>query len=125
MAKRKNFSKMTIAERLKFCGGRCEKCGVVLKVGAFHCDHDIPDGLTGEPTFDNARILCLDCHGAKTKIDVAKIAKAKRQEARHLGITKPKGQIKSPGFAKKERRERIGLPPRRPMFIDIDQEKTK
>jgi 5-methylcytosine-specific restriction enzyme A len=120
MTKRRNFSKATIVERFKFCAGRCEKCGVVLKPGGYHCDHDNPDGLTGEPTFENARILCHPCHAEKTKDDVARIAKAKRIEARHVGATRPTGKLQGRGFAKAEKRPRIEkntLPPKR-MYED-------
>jgi len=78
---RKNFTKAVIAERFAFAKGCCEECHVSLKPGAYHCDHDDPDGLTGQPTFDNARILCIPCHKEKTRLDVANIAEAKRRAA--------------------------------------------
>ena len=115
---RKNFSKATIVARFKHCEGRCEACGIVLKPGGYACDHDNPDGLTGEPTFDNARILCLLCHAGKTKTDVANIAQAKRREAKAIGAHKPKGQIKSALFDKKPKREQTALPPRRSLYED-------
>ncbi len=83
---RRNFSKATIAERFKMCGGRCEQCNVALKGGDYDCDHVVADGLGGKPTLDNARILCRACHGIKTPGDVKKIAKVKRVEAKHLGV---------------------------------------
>ena len=55
---------------------------------------------------------------AKTKEDVAAISKAKRVEARHLGAVKSKVKIQSRGFPKKEKKEKISLPPRRSMFED-------
>jgi hypothetical protein len=91
--KRKNFSAATIKQRLAHAGFQCEgiladgsRCLVKAEPGRFHGDHDNPDGLTGEPTFENCRILCLACHAKKTAIDVAQIAKAKRRETAHLGI---------------------------------------
>jgi 5-methylcytosine-specific restriction endonuclease McrA len=72
--------------------------------------------LLGEPTLDNARLLCKVCHGTKTKDDVARIAKAKRQEANNLGAKVPKQKIVSRGFQKKEKKEKMPLPPRRGMF---------
>ena len=121
---RKNFTTATIVARFKHCRGKCESCGVVLKPGAYHCDHANPDGLTGLPTFDNAKILCRQCHTEKTRADVADIAGAKRKEARNIGAVNPAGNIKSAGFAKSERPERRAsqpskldsLPPRRALY---------
>ena len=101
--KRKEFPTKIKVARYRFCGAKCESCGISLTLIRWQCDHANPDGMTGKPTFENARCLCLGCHAAKTAIDVAVIAKAKRREARHLGAVKPKGQLKSRGFAKKPR----------------------
>ena len=84
----------------------------------FQIDHDNPDGLTGKPTIDNARLLCIPCHAEKTKIDVAKIAKAKRNEARDLGAAKPKGQIQSRGFDKKPKPEKLPMPKPKMIYHD-------
>lgn len=66
--------------------GRCEACALPLQTGRFHYDHIIPDGLGGEPTLENCMVLCTACHGAKTAgADVPRIAKMKRQKAKHLG----------------------------------------
>ena len=54
-------------------------------------------------------MLCEPCHSVKTaKQDVPAIAKAKRREAKHIGATMPKGQIKSAGFQKVEKPPRAG-----------------
>ena len=102
---RQEFPARVLVARFKHCGGRCEgvldsgeRCNALLVPGRWHGDHDNPDGLTGKPTFENCRCLCIPCHTAKTKIDVARIAKAKRVEARHIGAVCPKGQLRSPGF---------------------------
>lgn len=63
----------------------CEGCGSLV-TGRFEIDHIRADGLLGEPTLENARVLCTVCHKEKTKSDVGAIAKAKRVEAKHLGI---------------------------------------
>jgi hypothetical protein len=110
---RRNFKTSVIVARFKHCGGKCEACGVVLKPGGYHADHDNPDGLTGGPTFENCRILCLQCHAMKTKADVANIAQAKRREAKAIGAVKPKTEIKSRGFPEKPRAEKLPIPPRR------------
>lgn len=61
-----------------FCEG--EGCGVELRVGGYHYDHDVPDGLGGEPTLENCRVLCRPCHDEKTRReDVPRIAKADAQ----------------------------------------------
>jgi 5-methylcytosine-specific restriction endonuclease McrA len=75
----------------------CEGCNGLV-TGRFEIDHIRADGLLGEPTLENARVLCAICHKEKTKSDVGVIAKAKRLEARHLGIRKG-----SRGFAKREK----------------------
>jgi hypothetical protein len=83
---RKEFSTRTKAKAFHRAGGNCESCTCRLSVGKFHYDHDNPDGLTGEPTLENCRVLCTACHSVKTTTqDVPRIAKAKRNEARHIG----------------------------------------
>jgi hypothetical protein len=114
---RKNFKRSVIVARYKHCGSRCEgvlesglRCYAVVKPGAYECDHDDPDGLTGEPTFENARILCIPCHAEKTKVDVPAIAKAKRREADHVGaFIPPKRPIPSRPFPKRSKKLRIEL----------------
>jgi 5-methylcytosine-specific restriction protein A len=75
----------------------CEGCGALI-TGKFEIDHIRADGLLGEPTLENARVLCSPCHKEKTADDVARISKAKRVEARHLGVQK-----KSRGFGRREK----------------------
>ena len=70
--------------------GHCESCTRKLFPGDINYDHDNPDGLTGEPTLDNCKVLCRACHSLKTKDDVSRISKAKRVEKRHRGIRKPR-----------------------------------
>jgi 5-methylcytosine-specific restriction enzyme A len=99
----------------KRCGGLCEECGCLLKPGRFHYDHSNPDGLTGEPTLDNCLVLCSgpnSCHGEKTKNDVGNIAKAKRREAKDIGI-KNKSTFR---YQKKDKPEMTKVLPRRPIY---------
>lgn len=94
----------------------CEGCGGLI-TGRFEIDHIRADGLLGEPTLENARVLCSPCHKEKTADDVARISKAKRVEARHLGIRKSAN-----GFPKREK-EKLALTkvmPRRSMFTSGD-----
>lgn len=94
---RREFTAAVKVARFKHCGRKCEGCGAHLTVGKFAYDHDDADGLTGKPTFENCRVLCLGCHSVKTRtIDIPRIAKAKRREARHLGA-KAKSSRPMPG----------------------------
>jgi 5-methylcytosine-specific restriction endonuclease McrA len=100
----------------------CEKCGLPAK--KFEVDHVIPDALHTEDKqnsndINNARLLCKPCHQAKTKSDVAEIARAKRREAKHLGLRK-RPTLKSRGFEKVEKKSKsLSLPPRRSIYEDV------
>lgn len=85
---RTEFSKKVKQDAYRRAAGKCEACGAVLGVGGFHFDHIIPDQLGGEPTLENCQCVCKVCHKDKTREDVGRIAKAKRQECKHLGIRK-------------------------------------
>jgi 5-methylcytosine-specific restriction endonuclease McrA len=83
---RSEFATKTKTTAWSRANGKCEGCGTTLVVGKYHFDHVVPDGLGGKPTLDNCAVLCLACHAEKTgKHDVPRIAKAKRQHARHIG----------------------------------------
>ncbi len=97
----------------------CEACCAQAK--RWQIDHVRPDGLGGDPTLGNAMLICEACFSAKNPADTRAIAKAKRREARHIGVkTPPAVQIKSRGFTKavrdpragKARIQRVQLPPR-------------
>ncbi len=84
----------------------CEGCGLVLGKRTYHVDHTKPDGLeidkSRKLTADDGKLLGVECcHAPKTKQDVADIAEAKRREAKHLGIKRPKGRIPSPPKSEK------------------------
>ena len=84
----------------------CEGCGLVLGKRPYHVDHTKPDGLEIDKfrklTADDGKLLGVECcHAPKTKQDVADIAEAKRREAKHLGIKRPKGRIPSPPKSEK------------------------
>lgn len=88
---RQEFARKVKAAAALRAKGHCEGCGRKLLEGDFHYDHDIPDGLGGEPTLDNCRVLCRSCHSAKTTLeDVPRIAKAKRNFRKASGIKKPR-----------------------------------
>jgi 5-methylcytosine-specific restriction protein A len=104
---RREFSKPVKREAFKRAGGKCEgtrtdglRCDGILEAGRFHYDHDIPDGLGGEPELWNCKVLCLVCHKLKTtQRDVPTIAKAKRVADRAIGIRKA-SRFQSAGFRK-------------------------
>jgi 5-methylcytosine-specific restriction endonuclease McrA len=122
---RRNFTKAIIVARIKASTKDgvvyCDLCSLPCR--KWEVDHIRADGLLGEPTFDNSRLLCVPCHKEKTLSDVKAISKAKRVEARHLGAAQPKKKIQSRGFQKKEPKEKIPFPPRRMMFEDQGTEK--
>lgn len=97
MSARREFSKAVRLAAWDRCAGRCEGCGAKLFPGHFQFDHVIADGLGGEPTVENCRVLCSACHGEKTaRVDVPAIAKAKRRQAAHIGACTP-GRRPMPG----------------------------
>lgn len=77
--------------------GCCEDCGLRLTGGPKdrpEFDHEIPDGLGGKPTLENCIVRCPPCHLVKTTTrDVPAIAKAKRIEAKRLGLRASKAII--------------------------------
>jgi 5-methylcytosine-specific restriction protein A len=86
---RREFSKQVKRDAFLRANGSCEECGARLPVAGFHYDHEIPDGLGGEPTLDNCAVRCIPCHDRKTRgKDVPAIAKMKRIRDRHQGIRK-------------------------------------
>jgi hypothetical protein len=126
---RREFTRSQKAQMLKRASdekGRifCEGCGLNITGKAVEFDHTIPEALvidkTKPLTIDDGKALGRDCchraPGGKTAQDVARIAKAKRQEAGHLGI---RPTIKSAGFRKAAPQRRAStplekqLPPRR------------
>ena len=107
---------------------RCEGCGLALKKGGYEVDHIIPEGLRPDAdkvkplTVADGQLLGPCCHrgdGGKTAKDVAQIAKAKRQERRDLGLTRPVAKMKSRPHpisertARNQARERPKLPPKK------------
>lgn len=95
MTRRREFPAKVKVAAFERSGGRCESCTAPLAVGKFHYDHRVPDALGGEPVLGNCEVLCLACHGAKTAGgDVPRIAKAKREQARHIGAkARPRNAI--------------------------------
>lgn len=112
---------------------RCERCSLAQKSGSFEIDHVIAEGMRPEAdkkariTIAEGQLLGKSCchrgeHG-KTNDDVAKIAKAKRREAKHTGITRPAGHLQGQGFprtdkaaARAEKAAGKAMPPRKSLF---------
>ena len=115
MIKRREFSRAVRVQAIKRATtvtGQvfCQICGALCR--SFEVDHIIADSHGGEPTLENARIVCQSCHAEKSSKDTTTAAKIKRVEAKHLGATKPKAEIKSRGFDRKQRTPKPSLPPR-------------
>jgi 5-methylcytosine-specific restriction protein A len=53
-------------------------------------DHIVPLILGGQHRETNMQLLCHECHGAKTKLDVKLKAKVAGSRKRKLGIKKPR-----------------------------------
>lgn len=106
---RREFGAKVKAAALKRCMDsaglpRCEGegCGVALVAAFTNFDHVVPDGLGGEPTLENCKVLCKTCHGAKTHgEDNPRMQKADRQRKKAFGITGPKRKIPSRPFQRR------------------------
>ena len=126
---RREFTARVKRDALARSAMRCENpaCGALITVGKYAFDHDLADGLGGEPTLENCVVLCLVCHAEKTtKHDVPTIAKMKRQRDNHQGTAMaPAKEIKSPGFqhtSSKRRQHPMPLPKRaNPFYVEVDQ----
>jgi 5-methylcytosine-specific restriction enzyme A len=104
---RREFPKIVKRDAFMRANGCCEgtkpdgeRCQSVLTLGKYHYDHDIADGLGGEPVLENCVVLCIACHKEKTtKRDIPAIAKTKRIQDDRMGIRKP-SRLKSAPFHK-------------------------
>ncbi len=87
--KRKPLSTAQRVQIFRDAGGLCHICGGKIANERWDVEHVIPLALGGEDAEANMRPAHKVCHVEKTQADVRKIAKAKRLEARHIGIKKP------------------------------------
>lgn len=93
MPKRVAVSKARRIRLFKDKNGVCHLCGGKISVGEeWDLSHPIPLELGGADDESNWDIAHRACHREETKVDVANIAKAKRREAKHLGLRKAKGR---------------------------------
>jgi 5-methylcytosine-specific restriction enzyme A len=109
--KRKPLSTTARVKLFTAHGGKCCLCGGIIDgtKERWIAEHIRPLELLGEDGGDNLAPAHKRCADAKTNGpdgDLAKIAKAKRREAIHLGA-KPRGR----GFAPAERRGRASNMP--------------
>jgi len=88
---RSEFSSKIRKAAWERCKGLCEGCTAKLFPGRFQFDHTKPDGLGGEPTLDNCKVLCTACHTVKTvEQDRPLMQKADNIRAKHFGLGKAK-----------------------------------
>lgn len=80
----------------------CEGCGIELVSGNTEYEHVQPDGLGGEPTLDNCKVLCRkSCARAKTDTeDNPRMAKADRVLRKAFDLAPRRHKIQSRGFQK-------------------------
>lgn len=70
----------------------CVKCTRKIGEGLRgQIDHVIPLIIGGLHRESNLQLLCVECHAAKTKLDVKIKAKVAKSRKRRLGFSKPKG----------------------------------
>ena len=83
---RRSISKKERMELFNDRKGICHICGDKIYAGQdWEVEHIIPVALGGDDRGKNLDLAHIQCHRSKTKADVGRIAKAKRQAARHLG----------------------------------------
>lgn len=98
MTTRRKISDMQRERIFLANGGVCHLCERKIRVGEpWDVSHDRPLALLGEDGGDNLKVAHRTCHKVHTATkDVPRIAKAKRQSRKHLGIRKPGGFRKPP-----------------------------
>lgn len=94
---RREFSKSVKWAAYNRCliGGKphCERCGLRI-LGVAEYDHDTPDGLGGEPSLENCKVLCGKCHRHKTHVEDRPImARADRQKKAAAGLNRSRTPI--------------------------------
>lgn len=111
---------LTPTQRLKLFEqhkGVCAVCGQYIQAGhRWIVEHLTPLALGGTNDLTNLAPVHERCAAEKTKDDMKRVVKAKRQKMAHLGIKPQKGpRIVSRGFPKREKARRFAkkpLPPK-------------
>lgn len=90
-------------------GGRCHICGVKIDGTreAWELEHIIPIALGGADDETNTAPAHVACHKPKTAQDVARIAKANRVRAKHMGA-KPETRAVIPGSKASRFKRKVG-----------------
>ena len=94
--------------------GRCHCCGTGIDPAkGFEVDHIRAIVNGGQNRENNLAPIHVHCHKIKSAADVKEKFKVQRTRQKHTGAKKPKGEIQSRGFDKKDRKSKPQLPPRR------------
>lgn len=98
MTARRKISDMQRERIFLANGGVCHLCERKVRVGEpWDVSHDRPLALLGEDGGDNLKVAHRACHRVHTATeDAPRIAKAKRQSRKHIGIKKHSGFRKPP-----------------------------
>ncbi|MGN8022311.1 HNH endonuclease [Phyllobacterium sp. 22229] len=116
-AKIPNGVKQRIVDRQ---GGCCALSGKVFGPGNKpEFDHKVALWLGGEHREGNLHAICKEEHKAKTAAEATVRAKVNSNRQKHLGITVPKGTIKSPGFLKAAKADHSLTKPLPPRVRDV------
>jgi 5-methylcytosine-specific restriction protein A len=75
--------------------GVCHICGITIDGTRekWEADHKTALEISGDDTDDNLAPAHVHCHKAKTKQDVAIIAKCRRVHAKHVGAARTKKKM--------------------------------
>lgn len=93
-----------VRERIFTRDNTCHLCKCEIQTGQkWDLDHVKALINGGENREKNLRPAHRKCHVEKTALDLAEKAKVAAIRKKHLGITRPKQTIKSPGFPKSEK----------------------
>lgn len=97
--------------------GKCALTGHVFVPGdKIEFDHITPLWLAGANRETNLHAVLGDAHKRKTKVEATIRAKTNQNMAKHLGLTKPAGKIRSAPFPKADKQPRqqtkTPLPPK-------------
>jgi 5-methylcytosine-specific restriction endonuclease McrA len=98
MKERKDFPasvKKAVRERADYT---CEN-PLGCDKSAVEVDHIIPEGLGGKSTYENARLLCTECHRIKTALDTKMMLKADKRGGR-VGQQARRAKAKTAGTNK-------------------------
>ena len=108
MQARRHLTSKAKAELWQRQSGGCACCRAPLVLA--QADHKNPLWCTGTNEADNWQLLCISCHGAKTKREATARAKVKRLERmRWEALKKPNGRkMQSRGFDKRLRKRMDG-----------------